>query len=121
MAQIKRFEDVKAWQIARELVNEVYRISGRDNFAKDFSLRDQIRRAAVSIMSNISEGFERRSDKEFIQFLNYARGSAAEVKSQLYIAVDQGYIEENSFRTLYGKCTDISKLIMGFISFLKKK
>lgn len=121
MVRIERFEDIKAWQIARELVNEVYRISGRENFARDFSLKDQIRRAAVSIMSNISEGFERRSDKEFIHFLNYARASAAEVKSQLYIALDLGSIKENSFRTLYGKCTDISKLIMGFIGFLKKK
>lgn len=90
--KIEKFEDIKAWQIARELVREIYRITNKDEFAKDFGLKDQIRRAAVSIMSNISEGFERGSDKEFNQFLNYARGSSAEVKSQLYIASDLGYI-----------------------------
>ena len=118
--KIEKFEDIKAWQIARELVKEVYRTTSRDKFAKDFGLKDQIRRAAVSIMSNISEGFERISDKEFIQFLNYARGSSAEVKSQLYIALDLGYIDDNPFKNLYDKCTDISKLIMGFINYLKK-
>lgn len=118
--KIEKFEDIKAWQISRELVREIYRITNRDKFAKDFGLKDQVRRAAVSIMSNISEGFERGSDKEFNQFLNYSRGSAAEVKSQLYIALDLEYIDENEFRNLYTKCTDISKIIMGFISYLKK-
>lgn len=119
--KIERFEDIKAWQIARELVREVYRITNNKEFVKDFGLKDQIRRAAVSAMSNISEGFERGTDKEFNQFLNYARGSSAEVKSQLYVALDLGYITENAFSGLYSKCTDISKLIMGFIKYLKNK
>ncbi|CAG0939662.1 hypothetical protein BROC_00748 [Candidatus Brocadiaceae bacterium] len=119
--KIEKFEDIKAWQIARELVREVYRITNSKEFIKDFGLKDQIRRAAVSAMSNISEGFERGTDKEFNQFLNYARGSSAEVKSQLYVALDLGYITENDFNDLYSKCTDISKLIMGFINYLKNK
>ncbi|MDY6854425.1 MAG: four helix bundle protein [Thermodesulfobacteriota bacterium] len=118
--KIEKFEDIKAWQIARELVREVYKITNKDKFAKDFGLKDQIRRASVSIMSNISEGCERGSDKEFNQFLNYARGSAAEVKSQLYIALDLEHIDEFVFKKMHDKCTDISKLIMGFINYLKK-
>lgn len=118
--KIEKFEDIKAWQIARELVREVYRITNDKEFVKDFGLKDQIRRAAVSVMSNISEGFERGSDKEFNQFLYYARGSSAEVKSQLYVDLDLGYITENEFKDLYNKCTDISRLIMGFINYLKK-
>lgn len=119
--RIEKFEDIKAWQIARELVREIYKITNNKEFSKDFGLKDQIRRAAVSAMSNISEGFERGTDKEFNQFLNYARGSSAEVKSQLYVALDLGYITENDFNDFYNKCTDISKLIMGFINYLKKK
>ncbi|MEW6606498.1 MAG: four helix bundle protein [bacterium] len=118
--KFEKFEDIKAWQIARELVKDIYRITDNDRFSKDFGLKDQIRRAGISIMSNISEGFERGSDKELNQFLNYARGSAAEVKSQIYIASDLYYITSNEFKELYNKCTDISRLIMGFIKYLKK-
>ncbi len=85
MATIERFEDIKAWQAARDLVSAVYRVSGRGKFEKDFGLRDQIRRASVSAMSNIAEGFERCSDREFHRFLYIAKGSAGEVRSQLFV------------------------------------
>ena len=86
MATIEKFEDIEAWQKARELTREVYAASNTWLFAKDYGLRDQIRRAAVSIMSNIAEGFERGGDKEFGQFIAQAKGSSAEVRAQLYVA-----------------------------------
>ena len=92
MATFKRFEDIESWKIARTLTNRVYEVSRQGEFARDFGLRDQIRRAAVSIMSNIAEGYDRSGTGEFIQFLATAKGSAAEVRCQLYIALDQGYI-----------------------------
>jgi len=92
MATFKKFEDITAWQKARELTRLVYEITKNGNFSKDFSLRDQIRRASVSIMSNIAEGFDRGGRKEFIQYLSIAKGSVGEVKSQLYTALDQKYI-----------------------------
>ena len=119
MAKIEKFEDIKAWVKARELVKEIYRISGNDKFAKDWSLKDQIRRAAVSIMSNISEGYSRQTDKEFIQFLYIAKGSVSEVQSQLYIALDLSYLSEEEFDKLYEKSEEIAKLIGGFIKYLK--
>jgi four helix bundle protein len=95
--KIKTFEDIEAWQKARTLVYEVYRITGRGGFAKDYGLKDQIRRAAVSIMSVIAEGFGRRSSRAFANFLNYGHGSTAEVQSHLYAALDQGYIKKETF------------------------
>ena len=86
MSTFRRFEDIEAWQKARELTKVVYQLSGRGHFAKDFGLRDQIRRASVSIMANIAEGFERDGTGEFIQFLAIAKGSAAEVLSHAYVA-----------------------------------
>lgn len=91
MTTIKNFEGVFAWQKARELNKEIYLITNEGLFSKDFGLRDQIRRSSISIMSNIAEGFERRGDKEFIRFLNIAKGSCAELKTQLYAAIDVGY------------------------------
>ncbi len=101
MAKIERFEDILAWQKARLLVSELYAVSNSGSFAKDFGLRDQLRRAASSIMLNIAEGFARRTRKEFSQFLVVAHGSAAEVQSALYIALDQGYLSEAGFERLY--------------------
>ena len=94
MTRIDRFEDIEAWQEARRLVQAIYALTGDGQFVKDFGLRDQIRRASVSIMSNIAEGFERGSDKNFARFLFMAKGSAGEVRSQLYIAADHGYSEQ---------------------------
>jgi four helix bundle protein len=94
MARVQRFEDLEAWKLAREITNEIYTFSSAETFYRDFGLRDQIRRSAVSIMSNIAEGFERDGDKEFIQFLSIAKGSAGEVRSQLYVALDRAYVGE---------------------------
>jgi len=120
MAKIERFEDIKAWQKARELVNEIYSVTNDGRFAKDFGLREQIRRAAVSIMLNIAEGFARKTNREFSQFLVIAHGSAAEVQSALYVALDQNYINQQQFEKLYKMTDETSKMIMGFSSYLRK-
>jgi four helix bundle protein len=119
MSGIERFEDIDAWRAGRELVNEIYQVSGRGAFTQDFALRDQIRKAAVSIPSNIAEGFERNRRGEFAQFLRYAKGSAGEVRSQLYHARDQKYIDEDTFQTLHAKVESVSRQIQGFIRHLE--
>jgi len=119
MAGIERFEEIDAWKAGTELVNEIYRITGSGSFAKDFALRDQIRKAAVSIPSNIAEGFERNRRREFAQFLRYAKGSAGEVRSQLYHARDQGHIDDETFQTLRAKVASVSRQIQGFIRHLE--
>ena len=118
---IKKFEDIEAWQKARYLVKEVYVKTNKGIFAKDFALRNQMRRCALSVVSNIAEGFARRTDKEFIQFLYIAHGSLAELESQLYIALDLGYIDDEDFKFLYSSCIEISKMTMGFIKYLSKR
>lgn len=120
MAKIERFEDIRAWHAAREVVNAVYEISSKGLFAKDFSLRDQIRRAAISIPSTIAEGFSRQSNKEFIQFLFVVKGSAAEVQSQLYTALDQNYLSQDQFDKLYEKVEMVSRQLSKFITYLKE-
>jgi four helix bundle protein len=120
MASIQKFEDIEAWQKARELTNAVYSCSGKGAFAKDFGLRDQIRRAAVSIMSNIAEGFERSGSAEFSQFLAIAKGSAGEVEAQLYVAFDQGYINQEQFDSIKSAASSTKKLIAGFMNYLKR-
>lgn len=120
MAKIERFEDILAWQKARELVTAIYETSSDGRFAKDFGLRDQIRRAAVSIMLNIAEGFARKSNREFFQFLVIAHGSAAEVQAALYVALDQKYISQERFENLYKMADETSKTIMGFSNYLRK-
>ena len=100
MATFRRFEDILAWQKARSITQKIYRISSSGEFARDFGLRDQLRRASVSIMANIAEGFGRRSNKEFANFLNMAHGSASECQSHLYVALDVGYIFQNDFDDL---------------------
>lgn len=119
MAKIERFEDIQAWTQARDLARDVYDVTKKENFARDFGLRDQIRRAAVSIMSNIAEGFERGGDKEFIKFLYIAKGSCGEVRAQLYVAQDQIYINEEVFQNLTNRCVSVSKMIAGLINYLK--
>jgi four helix bundle protein len=116
----KEIEELKSWQKGRELTNQIYRISSAGSFAKDFGLRDQMRRAGISILSNIAEGFERGGDKEFLQFLAIAKGSAGELRSQLYIAMDQGYVSSNQFEELAGSVTEISKLLAGMMKYLKE-
>jgi four helix bundle protein len=114
--KIENFEEIEAWKEARILVKEIY---GSFVDCRDYSFKDQIQRASISIMSNIAEGFERNTNKEFINFLSIARGSCAEVKSLLYTAIDIGYIETSPFNSLYGQTNKISGLINGFISYLK--
>ena len=109
---------MEVWQISRELVKEIYLIADKDNFNRDFGLKNQITRSSISVMSNIAEGFERKSTKEFIQFLFIAKGSAGEVRSQLYIAIDLDYINEIEFKNLFDKVELISKSISGFIKYL---
>ncbi|MEO0082546.1 MAG: four helix bundle protein [candidate division WOR-3 bacterium] len=120
MARIERFEDIEAWQNARELVKQVYKVTRRAGFARDFELKDQMQRAAVSIMSNIAEGFERGSHKEFTQFLFIARGSAGEVRSLAYAAQDLGYLDDSEFRALSDAATTVSRQVASFIRYLKK-
>lgn len=118
--KIERFEDIEAWKEARNLVNMIYDVSNEGLFSKDFSLRNQIRGASVSVMSNIAEGFDRGTNREFIQFLIVARASASEVKSQLYVALDGNYIHQNKFDKIYQQATKVISLIDGFIRYLKK-
>ena len=114
----ERFEDVVAWQTARKLAREVYMASAKGAFARDFGLRDQVRRAVISMMANIAEGFARRSDKEFVHYLFTAKGSFAEVQSHLYVALDQGYVDEKSFQQMFALSDLYARQISGLISFL---
>jgi four helix bundle protein len=119
MTKIIRFEDLECWQQARLLVREIYEISKGNFFSKDYRLVGQIQGAAISVMANISEGFIRKSDKEFIQFLFIALSSAAEVQSHLYVALDQGYINEEDFNEIYLQAEKIAKLISSLIKYLR--
>ena len=116
---LKNFEDFEIWKKARYLTQEVYAVSTAQNFSKDFGLRDQIRRAAVSIMSNIADGFERGGNQEFIQFLYIAKGSCGEVRSQIYVALDQGYVEQNQADNFLLRLKHLSVMIKRLIDHLK--
>ena len=120
MATIERYEDIQGWQKAREMTNFVYAVTKQKAFACDFALKNQIRKAAVSVMSNIAEGFERGGRAEFIQFLSIAKSSAGEVQSQLYIALDQEYITLEQLDRGYKLCDETMRLIGGFIAYLRK-
>ena len=119
MAKVERFEDLDVWQKARDAVNAVYHVSSDGLFSRDYALRDQIRRAAISVPSNIAEGFSRHSNKEFIQFLFISKGSTAEVQSQLYTALDQKYIPQETFASIYEQLEIIAKQISRLITYLK--
>jgi len=119
MASVENFEDLEAWQRARVLAKEIYAISSREGFSKDFVLRDQIRGAAVSVVSNIAEGFERGGNQEFLQILSIAKGSAGEVRSQLYLALDQDYIDRAAFDRLRDLAVEVSGKLGGLIAYLK--
>ena len=118
MAAFKTFEEINAWQNARVLVTDVYAMTGSGDFSKDYGLRDQIQRAAVSICSNIAEGFERRGNKEFSHFLWIAKGSAAEVCSQLHNAKDIGYITDEQFQSIYDSAKQIGGMLFNLITAL---
>jgi four helix bundle protein len=119
MATFKKFEDIESWKKARELTRRIYSCSGKNAFARDFGLKDQIRRAAVSIMSNIAEGHDRSGTGEFVQFLATAKGSAAEVRSQLYVAVDQRYVDEEDFEELSELAAETGRMIGGLMNYLR--
>lgn len=120
MTTIKRFEELRCWQSSRELVNLVYEATNSPPFNRDFGLRDQIRRAAVSVMSNIAEGFNAGSDPEFMRFLSFSRRSVSETQSQTYVALDQEYITQDIFNKVYNKANETEKQINAFISYLNK-
>jgi four helix bundle protein len=120
MAKIEKFEDIEAWQKARKLNSGIYRITNNSVFSKDYALRDQIRRSSISIMANIAEGFGRRGDKEFKQFLNIAHGSAAELQSHIYVALDLQYINQKEFSDFYKEIEEISKMLQAFKNYLMK-
>ena len=119
MATISKFEDIEAWQLARDMTKAIYVISNDGAFARDFGLRDQIRRVSVSIMSNIAEGFERGGDKEFFQFVSLAKGSSGEVRAQLYVALDAGYIDQQIFSRLSDMATQINRMLAGLMKYLR--
>jgi four helix bundle protein len=119
MAKIERFEDIEGWKRARVLTRQLYKVTNTGEFARDFGLRDQIRRASVSIMSNIAEGFERGGgDKEFARYLFIAKGSAGEVRAQLYVALDVGYLAQTEFDELTHLALEISRLLSAFMQYL---
>ena len=115
---VNRFEDLEVWQKARTIVNLIYRFTGDDKFSKDYSLKDQMRRAAVSLMANIAEGFSRRTDKEFGQFLFIAKSSAAELQSHAYVALDQGYLTKGNFEQVYNEIDHESRMLSRLITHL---
>lgn len=119
--KIEKFEDLDAWRKARELAKSVYAVTNEGSFSRDFGLRDQIRRAAVSVMSNMAEGFERGGDVEFRRFLLISKGSAGQVRAQLYVALDAGMIDKVQFDSLYKLSIDVASLIAGLIRYLNKK
>ncbi|MCM8787983.1 MAG: four helix bundle protein [Candidatus Omnitrophica bacterium] len=118
--KITKFEDLKIWQLALKITKEIYDITANKEFAKDFNLKDQIRRAVVSISSNIVEGFEKNNNNEFVRFLKIAKGSAGETRNQLYIALAVGYINKTEFDKLNTELIDLSNQIGKLISYLAK-
>ena len=118
MATIERFEDMAVWQDSRHLVREVYAITGHGALSRDFEMRDQLRRAALSTMTNSAEGFERGTNPDFVRFLNIVRGSAGEIRSLLYAALDQGFIEETTFNRLKEQTELVSRRSAKLVQYL---
>jgi four helix bundle protein len=119
--RVEKFEDLIAWQKARLLTAEIYKITGIDKFARDYGLKDQIRRAAVSIMSNLAEGFERGRSAEFHQFLSIAKASCAELRSQLYVAFDADYLDKEHFNKLMVQAAEVGQIIGGLRAAVERK
>jgi len=118
--KIEKLDDLRAWQHARALANLIYDATGEKNFARDFELRNQIQAAAGSVMHNIAEGFDARSDGEFILFLKHARRSTSEIQSEIYLALDRKYMTETVFQQTHGKATKVTKIINALIAYLRK-
>jgi four helix bundle protein len=119
--RVAKFEDLIAWQKARKLTREIYELTNEGGFAKDFALRDQIRRSSVSVMSNIAEGFERVGLTEFHRFLSIAKGSCAEVRTQLYVAFDVGHMDETKFQVLMSAASEVAAIIGGLRASVKRQ
>lgn len=120
MARIDRFEELEVWKVSMALCSEIYKLTNSEFFSKDFGLKDQIRRSAVSVPSNISEGYERDSKRQFLYFLVIAKGSCGELRTQLMIARNLNYLGEDEFMKINEQCLSTSKQLAGFISYLKK-
>ncbi len=120
MARIETLEQLACWQKGRDLTKSVYQVTRGGEFAKDYALRDQIRRACISVTSNIAEGFERGGDKEFHQFLSQAKGSCGEVRSQLYVALDEAYVAEAQFEPIKTLAIETSRAIAGMMGYLTR-
>jgi four helix bundle protein len=118
--RIETFEDLRVWQRGIELVKQVYLLTKEGDLSKDFGLRDQLRRASVSVPTNIAEGFERYSRKEYVQFLNIAKGSAGEVRSLLRVALEVGYLDKSKYDTLYNHAMELSRMLSTQIQALNK-
>ena len=121
MVAITKFEDIEAWQVARTLAGNVYKLTGKGHLSRDFGLRDQLQRSAVSVMANIAEGFGRRGRQEFIQFLKIARGSCSEVESHLYIALDASLISQEDFELLKTQAETTGRKLSAFIRYLNNQ
>lgn len=121
MTTAKRFEDLEVWQRAKDLTNLVYKHSADGAFLRDLGLRDQMRRASVSVMSNIAEGFESLTQAMFIRYLGIAKGSAGELRAQLYIAKDQGYVSDENFLEMFSLAEVCSKQLARFIQYLESQ
>ena len=117
---MKRFEDSEAWQKARELTALIYRLTNQGELRRDFAMRDQMRRAASSVMGNIAEGFERGGNSEFRQFLAIAKGSAGELRSHVHVPLDAGFITQQEFDQPYSACLEASRLIAGLMRYLER-
>jgi four helix bundle protein len=118
MATFERFEDIEAWKKARLLASVIYKLTAAGEFTRDYGLKDQIRRAAVSVLSNIAEGFEREGSTEFCRFLTIAKGSCGEVRAQLYVALDQHYVTAEQFDTAARQAVEVSRMVSGLIKYL---
>ena len=114
------FEDLEVWKSSRDLTNSIYKLTSAAAFSRDYGLVDQIRRASVSIMSNIAEGYERGGNQELMQFLSIAKGSCGEVRCQLYIAGDQGYISQDQVKNVTGECKRVSVMLSNFMEYIKR-
>jgi four helix bundle protein len=119
--KINRFEELEIWKLSLKITRDIYDITAKKEFSKDFGLRDQIRRAIVSVGSNIVEGFEKNNNNEFIRFLKMSKGSVGEVRNQLHIALAVNYITQGEFDSIYGETEILGKQIGGFISYLEAK
>jgi four helix bundle protein len=119
--RVEQFEDLRVWQEGIALVKQVYLLTKQGNLSKDYGLRDQLQRSSVSIPTNIAEGFERSSQKEYLQFLNIAKGSAGEVRSLLKVALEVGYLEQSTYQTLHDQITQLSRMLSAQIYAIRNK